>query len=93
MAQLHEHRRAFRRTVKWRAGSDARISTLKRQYGWDRTRRDGLDTHELVISLSAKGLTTVGTVVALVKITSWQGTDRLSRVRGLHLLLRHRRVS
>jgi IS5 family transposase len=41
--QAHEHRRAFRRTVKWRTGSEARISTLKRQYGWDRTRLDGLN--------------------------------------------------
>ena len=41
--QAHERRRAFRRTVKWRTGSEARISTLKRQYGWDRTRLDGLD--------------------------------------------------
>jgi IS5 family transposase len=40
--QAHEHRRAFRRTVKWRTGSEARISTLKRQYGWDRTRLDDL---------------------------------------------------
>jgi IS5 family transposase len=31
--QAHEHRRAFRRTVKWRTGSEARISTLKRGYG------------------------------------------------------------
>ena len=38
-----EHRRAFRRTVKWRTGSEARISTLKRQYGWDRTRLDDLE--------------------------------------------------
>ena len=35
-----EHRPAFRRTVKWRTGSEGRISTLKRQYGWDRTRID-----------------------------------------------------
>jgi IS5 family transposase len=41
--QAHEHRQAFRRTVKWRSGSEARISTLKRQYGWDRARLDGLD--------------------------------------------------
>ncbi len=41
--QAHEHRRAFRGTVKWRTGSEARISTLKRQYGWDRTRLDDLD--------------------------------------------------
>jgi IS5 family transposase len=32
--QANEHRRAFRRTVKWRTGSQARIGTLKRQYGW-----------------------------------------------------------
>lgn len=40
--QAHEHGRTFRRTVKWRTGSEARISTLKRQYGWDRTRLDDL---------------------------------------------------
>lgn len=38
--QAVEHRRAFRRTVKWRTGSEGRISTLKRGYGWDRTRID-----------------------------------------------------
>ena len=41
--QTHERRRAFRRTVKWRTGSEARISTLKRGYGWDRTRLDDID--------------------------------------------------
>jgi transposase, IS5 family len=41
--QAQEHRPAFRRMVKWRTGSEARIATLKRQYGWDRTRLDGLD--------------------------------------------------
>ena len=35
-----EHRPSFRRTVKWRTGSEGRISTLKRGYGWDRTRID-----------------------------------------------------
>jgi len=39
--QAAEHRPAFRRTVKWRTGSEGRISTLKRGYGWDRTRLDG----------------------------------------------------
>ena len=38
-----EQRRAFRRTVKWRTGCEGRISTLKRGYGWDRTRLDGLE--------------------------------------------------
>jgi IS5 family transposase len=41
--QAHERGRAFRRTVKWRTGSEARISTLKRGYGWDRTRLDDLE--------------------------------------------------
>jgi IS5 family transposase len=41
--QALEHRQAFRRNIKWRTGSEARISTLKRQYGWDRTRLDHLD--------------------------------------------------
>ena len=35
--------RAFRRAVKWRTGSEGRISTLKRQYGWDRARLDGTE--------------------------------------------------
>ena len=38
--QAIEHRRAFRRTVKWRTGCEGRISSLKRGYGWDRTRLD-----------------------------------------------------
>jgi IS5 family transposase len=41
--QAAEHRRAFRRTVKWRTGSEGRISSLKRGYGWDRTRLDGTE--------------------------------------------------
>ncbi len=40
--QHAEHSRAFRRTVKWRTGSEGRISTLKRGYGWDRTELDNL---------------------------------------------------
>jgi IS5 family transposase len=34
--------RAFTRLVKWRTGSEARISHLKRDYGWARTRVDGI---------------------------------------------------
>ncbi len=41
--QAAEHQPAFRRTVKWRTGSEGRISTLKRGYGWDRTRLDSLE--------------------------------------------------
>jgi transposase, IS5 family len=39
--QAAEHRPAFRTSVKWRTGSEGRISSLKRGYGWDRTRIDG----------------------------------------------------
>jgi transposase, IS5 family len=41
--QATEHRPAFRKIVKWRTGCEGRISSLKRGYGWDRTRFDGLD--------------------------------------------------
>ena len=41
--QAAERRPAFRRTVKWRTGSEGRISALKRGYGWDRTRLDGIE--------------------------------------------------
>jgi IS5 family transposase len=37
-----EHSRRFRRLVKWRTGSEGRISYLKRRYGWDRTLFDTL---------------------------------------------------
>jgi IS5 family transposase len=36
-----EHGRGFRRLVKWRTGSEGRISYLKRGYGWNRTLLDG----------------------------------------------------
>ena len=39
--RAQEHRPPFRRTIKWRTGCEGRISTLKRGYGWDRTRIDG----------------------------------------------------
>jgi len=38
--QAQEHRKAFRNHIKWRTGSEGRISYLKRGYGWDRTRID-----------------------------------------------------
>lgn len=33
-----EHRRAFQEKVKWRTGCEGRISHLKRNFGWNRTR-------------------------------------------------------
>ncbi|MCV7145786.1 ISNCY family transposase [Mycobacterium riyadhense] len=41
--QAEEHRPAFRRTIKWRTGSEGRISTLKRNYGWSRSSIDGTE--------------------------------------------------
>ena len=41
--QAAERRPAFRRAVKWRTGSEGRISCLKRGYGWDRTRLDSTE--------------------------------------------------
>jgi IS5 family transposase len=38
-----ERRRSFQRLVKWRTGSEGRISCLKRDFGWKRTRIDGLN--------------------------------------------------
>ena len=57
--QAEERQRTFRRHVKWRTGCEGRISTLKRGYGWDRSRIDttegartwtghGVFTHNLV---------------------------------------------
>jgi len=41
--RAHERSRPFRRLVKWRTGSEGRISCLKRDFGWARTRIDGID--------------------------------------------------
>ena len=41
--QAEERRPAFRKTIKWRTGCEGRISSLKRGYGWDRTRLDGTE--------------------------------------------------
>ena len=64
--QAEEHRRAFRRTVKWRTGSEGRISTLKRGYGWDRTRIDS--THGARIwtghGVLAHNLVKIGAIAA-----------------------------
>jgi transposase, IS5 family len=38
-----EQRRSFQRLIKWRTGSEGRISCLKRDFGWNRTRIDGID--------------------------------------------------
>ena len=38
-----ESSRRFRKLVKWRTGSEGRISYLKHSWGWERTRIDGID--------------------------------------------------
>jgi IS5 family transposase len=37
-----EQKPAFHKLVKWRTGSEGRISCLKRDFGWNRTQIDGL---------------------------------------------------
>ncbi|SGB26780.1 Transposase [Mycobacterium tuberculosis] len=41
--RAEEQRPSFRRTVKWRTGSEGRISTLKRNYSWNRSCIDGTE--------------------------------------------------
>jgi IS5 family transposase len=40
--QAVESSRRFRKLVKWRTGSEGRISFLKHSWGWERTRIDGI---------------------------------------------------
>jgi IS5 family transposase len=41
--QAQERTPSFRKRIKWRTGSEGRISSLKRGYGWDRPRLDGTE--------------------------------------------------
>jgi IS5 family transposase len=41
--QAVEHARGFRRLVKWRTGSEGRVSQLKHHFGWARTLMDSID--------------------------------------------------
>jgi len=41
--QAVESSRRFRKLVKWRTGSEGRISHLKSSWGWERTMLDGID--------------------------------------------------
>jgi IS5 family transposase len=41
--QSVESSRRFRKLVKWRTGSEGRISYLKHSWGWERTMLDGID--------------------------------------------------
>ncbi len=38
-----EGQRSFRQLVKWRTGCEGRVSCLKRDFGWDRTRLDTIE--------------------------------------------------
>jgi IS5 family transposase len=38
-----ESSRRFRKLIKWRTGSEGRISYLKHSWGWERTLLDGID--------------------------------------------------
>ena len=45
--QAAERRPRFRKLVKWRTGSEGRISALKRSWGWSRSLMDGLGGTEV----------------------------------------------
>jgi IS5 family transposase len=64
--RAEEHRPAFRRTVKWRTGVEGRISTLKRGYGWDRTRIDGTEGAKIWVGhgILAHNLVKINTLAA-----------------------------
>ena len=61
-----EHARGFRRLVKWRTGSEGRISYLKRRYGFDRTLFDGLEGAQTWCALAVLAHNTVR-IAALVE--------------------------
>jgi len=64
--RAEEHRRAFRRTVKWRTGVEGRISTLRRGYGWDRPRIDGTGGAKIWVGhgVLAQNLVKISTMAA-----------------------------
>jgi transposase, IS5 family len=41
--QTVERAPRFRKLIKWRTGSEGRIAHLKRSWGWDKTRLDGIE--------------------------------------------------
>ena len=61
-----EHARGFRRLVKWRTGSEGRISYLNRRYGFDRTLFDGLEGAQTWCGLAVLAHNTVK-IAALVE--------------------------
>jgi IS5 family transposase len=44
--QALERTRAFRRGYRWRAGIEGRIASLRRDYGWSKSRYHGIDGME-----------------------------------------------
>jgi IS5 family transposase len=41
--KARQQEEGFRELVRWRTGAEGRISALKRQHGWARTRLDGIN--------------------------------------------------
>ena len=76
-----EHGRRFRRLVKWRTGSEGRISYLKRRYGLDRTLFDGLTGARTWCGLGVLAHNSVK-IAALVQARRTGTTDHLAR-RGI----------
>jgi transposase, IS5 family len=68
-----EQGHGFRRLVKWRTGSEGRISYLKRRYGWDRTLFDTLAGAQTWCGLGVLAHNTVK-IAALIQATHPQPT-------------------
>src|SRR5258708_36770933 len=49
--QALEHTRAFRRGYRWRAGIEGRIASLRRDYGWRKSRYHEMDGMERWLGL------------------------------------------
>ncbi len=77
-----EHRRGFRRLVKWRTGSEGRISYLKGCYGMDRTLFDGLEGAQAWCALAVLAHNTVK-IAALIEANILPPSHQRPRDRDL----------
>jgi transposase, IS5 family len=69
-----EHQRGFRRHIKWRTGSEGRISYLKRSYGWNRTCLDGIKGAQIWCGHGVFAHNLVK-IAALARSCGWFGRD------------------
>ena len=71
--------------VKWRTGCEGRVSSLKRQYGWDRTRIDSLEgartwAGQGIFTSNLVKIATLTAPVPLIGTTGGSGANRSSSI-------------